>query len=604
MRHDDLVRRVQQARDDITRSQADQQQYARQLDGYQQVLAAREEIETGYAALQSARQAERDLSTRLIEQSDLRGQQGELQQIVGAERSHLEAERGSLIKRSGELEREISSGGEDHHALEDTQGKIERLEAREVERNDWRERLAALREERAELETANKTLLVDMDRIKSQQDDITAATEPICPLCQQELSDSHRADLLERLAAEGAQKGDLYRANRDRTEQVAAEIKTLTRDLSDAEAELRNLPPLREYVARLTERFGRAEAAQQEMVEASARIAQVEGILAEGDYAHEAQAQLAEIQAQLAELGYDDDAHHDARTRMAEYEAYEGRKSELDRALEAAPGLETMLSRLGDRIGGLEEQIAEDTATLDVLAVEIAALDEQLVDLRRWEQALADLRDRERQAHYAVGAAQQKLNALDQQRHRREELHAKRDQLGSETSIYEELKTAFGKDGIPAMIIEAAIPEIEEEANQVLSRMTDGRMHIRFETQREKVTGGIKETLDIRIADELGTRDYETFSGGEAFRVDFAIRLALSRLLARRAGAQLRTLIIDEGFGSQDAQGRERLVQAITAIKDDFDLILVITHIDDLKEAFPVRIEITKTSQGSVMEII
>ncbi len=45
------------------------------------------------------------------------------------------------------------------------------------------------------------------------------------------------------------------------------------------------------------------------------------------------------------------------------------------------------------------------------------------------------------------------------------------------------------------------------------------------------------------------------FSGGEAFRVNFAIRLALSEVLAQRAGARLQTLVIDEGFGSQDALG-------------------------------------------------
>jgi exonuclease SbcC len=198
---------------------------------------------------------------------------------------------------------------------------------------------------------------------------------------------------------------------------------------------------------------------------------------------------------------------------------------------------------------------------------------------------------------------QQKLTTLEQLRVRRAELVDQRQQLGQERGIYDELRLAFGKDGIPAMIIEAAIPEIEEEANQVLSRMTDGRMHLRFETQREKVTGGVKETLDIRIADELGTRDYGTFSGGEAFRVNFAIRLALSRLLARRAGAQLRTLFIDEGFGTQDAQGRERLIEAIHAIQDEFDLILVITHIEELKEAFPARIEVAKTDAGSQIEL-
>jgi exonuclease SbcC len=149
------------------------------------------------------------------------------------------------------------------------------------------------------------------------------------------------------------------------------------------------------------------------------------------------------------------------------------------------------------------------------------------------------------------------------------------------------------------MIIETAVPELERSANELLGRMTDGRMHVRIETQREIKTGELREALDIIISDELGSRPYELYSGGESFRINFAIRIALSRLLARRAGAQLRTLFIDEGFGTQDARGRENLVAAINTIQDDFDRILVITHIDELKEAFPARIEVTKTPQGS-----
>jgi exonuclease SbcC len=153
------------------------------------------------------------------------------------------------------------------------------------------------------------------------------------------------------------------------------------------------------------------------------------------------------------------------------------------------------------------------------------------------------------------------------------------------------------------MIIETAVPEMERAANDLLSRMTDGRMHVRIETQHEIKTGEVREALDILISDELGTRPYELYSGGEAFRVNFAIRIALSRMLARRAGAQLRSLFIDEGFGTQDARGREHLVAAIQSIQDDFDLILVITHIDELKDAFPARIEVTKTPQGSQFQL-
>ncbi len=59
------------------------------------------------------------------------------------------------------------------------------------------------------------------------------------------------------------------------------------------------------------------------------------------------------------------------------------------------------------------------------------------------------------------------------------------------------------------------------------------------------------ETLDIKIADELGTRIYDMYSGGETFRIDLALRIAVSRLLVRRAGASMPILIIDEGLGTR-----------------------------------------------------
>jgi DNA repair protein SbcC/Rad50 len=161
-----------------------------------------------------------------------------------------------------------------------------------------------------------------------------------------------------------------------------------------------------------------------------------------------------------------------------------------------------------------------------------------------------------------------------------------------------QLERAFGKDGIPALLIEQALPEIEQSHQHLLSRLSNGRMSFNFVTQREYKDSSRedrKETLDMVISDSVGQRDYEMFSGGEAFRVNFSIRLALSQVLARRAGARLQTLVIDEGFGSQDAQGRQRLVEAINLVRDDFEKILVITHLDELKDAFPTRIEVEKT---------
>ena len=76
-------------------------------------------------------------------------------------------------------------------------------------------------------------------------------------------------------------------------------------------------------------------------------------------------------------------------------------------------------------------------------------------------------------------------------------------------------------------------------------------------------------------------------------------------MLARRAGTRLRTLIIDEGFGTQDARGLEQLREAIQQISKDFDKVIVVTHLEEMKNAFPVRIEVEKNSdRGSHFEIV
>ena len=119
----------------------------------------------------------------------------------------------------------------------------------------------------------------------------------------------------------------------------------------------------------------------------------------------------------------------------------------------------------------------------------------------------------------------------------------------------------------------------------------------------DRATGLPSEELYLTISDEEGARSYETFSGGETFRIDFALRIAMSKLLASRSGAPLPILFIDEGFGSQDTIGQERLIEVIQSISEDFEKIIVITHIDSMKENFDQQIEISKTEYGSVFTL-
>lgn len=203
-----------------------------------------------------------------------------------------------------------------------------------------------------------------------------------------------------------------------------------------------------------------------------------------------------------------------------------------------------------------------------------------------------------------VGALSNQLDQLKETKKQLSAWRAEEMDLADDLGVLKEVRVAFSKKGVPAMLIEQAVPEIERSANDLLLRLTDGRMHIRFDTQKQLKSGDMAEALEIVISDELGSRAYENYSGGEKFKINFAIRIALSKLLARRAGVQLRSLFIDEGFGTQDATGREQVVASINEISQDFDCIIVITHIEELKEAFPVQIEVIKSDSGSTFRVI
>ena len=286
-------------------------------------------------------------------------------------------------------------------------------------------------------------------------------------------------------------------------------------------------------------------------------------------------------------------------SRLKERAVLDRRLGEIDTWLEHAGEAGLQAQQLEEKLGRWRGEIAQEELARQEIERRADA-SEQLLRTAAWTcEGIETLRQTRRLADERVGAARQQLSALEaleKQQHARLEEQA---ELGEALGLYDDLRQAFGKRGVPAMLIETAVPELERHANDLLGRISDGRLHVRIETQRETKAGDVREALDIIISDELGSRAYELYSGGEAFRINFAIRIGLSRLLAQRSGAQLRSLFIDEGFGTQDARGREQLIAAINSIQDDFDLILVITHIEELKEAFPARIEVSKTPQGS-----
>ena len=596
----DLDRRLAQAEREVDEIESQIASTQQRLNLYETSLAQRQQVEEGYAALLRVRQSEAGWNERLAQVVQIQGQQRQLERAVDAARHELDLAQGRLGERIRELERRGAEKPRHERELDEVRARLDRLAERQAERDAAREQIQSMAEESAGLQVRNDQLRAEMDARKEKLDWLEReAGEAQCPLCGQSLTDEHRDQLLAEFESEGKALADTYRANAARRREIEAENKRLEAAVKRLDHELAAQPAQQRREAQLEQTLVEAQQAASELETTRAELDGLERRLQAGDYAPGEQAELARLAGNLKALDYDQDAHQQARDEAASLAEFDASYQRLQTALERVDDERAALADLEARLARWQESLADDLAQREALAGQVARLPGVLEQVRAKATEVEEARSQSSRARLELGAAQQKLDHCRNLAIERERRVADRQQTVEEKAIFEELRLAFGKKGIQAMIIEAAIPEIEFEANRLLARMTEGQMHVRFETQRETLKGDTLETLDINIADELGTRPYELFSGGEAFRVNFAIRIALSKLLARRAGAQLQMLVIDEGFGTQDAEGRTRLVEAINSIQDDFSRILVITHIEELKDVFPVRIEVTKTEAGS-----
>ena len=575
------------------------------LTGFETILARRDEIETGWKALVAAREQDEAFNAGLREYSRLQEQRSHIERAVDLARAELISESRRLAGRMSDLERKATAAQQQAAVLEEAQTILAemgvqqaRREAIATERQDLFERLAALRVELDRLKVEGQAVKKKIDMMRD------AAEAAACPLCEQPLTPDHRDRMLADLEAERTTLSDRYHAGQAEHKELSERRSALEAEDADLAAKLRPRDARQRQAAQAERTVAEGAQAVTEQQAAAVELEALEARLAAEDYAGDVRATLAALQAQIAGLNYDSAAHTETRATLERLTSFDGAYQRqllptIEGVEEASARVETLAAQLERR----DAELAEDLARRAALETTVAALPQREADLRSAAVAVDAAAVAEQRARRQEGAAMQQLDALDALGARRVEAVTELDGINTEIVIFTELREAFGKRGLQAMIIESAIPEIEIEANRLLSRMTEGRMGLRLETQRENVTGGVRETLDIRIADELGEREYGMYSGGEAFRANLALRIAVSKLLARRAGAQLQTLVIDEGFGTQDAQGRDLLVQAISSIQDDFELILVITHIDELKDLFPARIDVVKTADGSRISV-
>jgi len=569
---------------------------------------------------------------------------------------------------AGQLEADRSRHAALQATASEADGLREQIAQTEATRGDVARQVAATEAELAQAQGAKEALVRDReaDRVQRQsleeltsqdQRTKTAIGETTTRLSQLEKAVSGKAALLGgiRRAEEGQTYSQELEAKRQEDERLQHEaelveqrkraattehqqaIRTLKERIEQARASHdRQVRNLRQRVSDLNaqaEPLERVPCADSEMAATCPLIAA----------ALKAKTALPAVDAELAELLESDPVADDAR-RLAELETKpvaqveEKRLREIARsrketgydaaehakAKQAAGKLRDLQESL-HRVERAEAQLTEVRSQLDGLTAEAkqaaerrAALEKELGPARDWDVLLAGAESTIKTARSAIAGLQTRLQALGQQHGALEERLRLAEQAVAEVeqlavqvrdgerrlNLLKILAQAFGKSGIPALLIEQAVPDLEAVANDVLSVLSDGRMSLALRSQRETKAKTIQETLDIVIADERGERAYENFSGGEAMRVDLALRIALSVLLASRAGARCEMLVLDETCAPLDAQGRALFVDCLGRISDRFATVLVVTHVDELKELFPYRYEVSKNGQGSMVNLV
>ncbi len=298
-------------------------------------------------------------------------------------------------------------------------------------------------------------------------------------------------------------------------------------------------------------------------------------------------AQLQDVQGQITQL-------EPARDRYQRFSQAAKQIVELSAEVQRK---RTQLQELGNRISAFESELANlgvpDNSADVSLAVEQCQ--------REVDAAQMELQDRQKR----LAALELEFMSVEQAAMEaarlKQEIAASSEQLALNTTLTE----VFGPEGIPHTILSDLIPRLQHLTNSLLAALSAGKLSIELLLEKAARTS-IREgaVLEILVNDGAGCRPYELFSGGEAFRVNFALRLALSKLLASVAGVPLHTIFIDEGFGSQDGSGRQRVVEMLRAIENQFAKVVVITHVDEIKESFATRIEITRDEDGSHVALL
>jgi len=601
----ELEGRIEQQRQEIVRGQKQIEFRKKEITDYEKIISQKEKVFADFKNYQKFNTENNEFSRKLQKTRKIEEEKVFIERKIESERADLEVEVRNKKDRYKDLKMKAEQGIKNRAKVLELEKKMKEIKLVE-------EQIEEIRQKGSKLNVEINSIKGQIERLEKDNKDnqeklrlLRENPEGECPLCEVKLNAERKRKIEDNINKEISLNFKKVEKLKKEAKESSKQKDRLAEKWREVNQKLKDKDIWQQKLSKVHFEYEESKQAAKLIVDLQEEINKLEKTIQEKRYALEEQKRLKEIEGQIKNIGYDEVRHRQLSSRIEELSGAPLERVKLEEAEKKIDSLRDGLSELKENYQQKELNLQDLEKKKDKIRVELKELPflkEKLVQeeqLLNSEQILKDKILEER------GGYQSKFDQCLRLGKEKKEIGKELEKSKKEQNIYEKLIVAFGKNGIQALIIENVLPEIEEEANDLLAKLTNNSTQISIESLRDLKSGGIKETLDIKISDELGIRDYELYSGGEAFRIDFSLRIALSKLLTRRAGTKLRTLVMDEGFGTQDEEGIDNLVQAIQSISEDFDKILIITHLESLKDVFPVRIEVTKLPEiGSRFEII
>jgi len=602
---DELIRRIEQLGQEIVRGEKEIELKKKEITSCEEIISQREAILTKFEDYQKFNAENNELTLKLQKIRKVEEEKILIERKIESGRADLIIEIKNKQGRHKDLQVKAEQKEKNKTELLELEKKIKDIKLLEEESEEVREKGNKLNVRLNSIKNKIEGLKKDIGNNEEKVRLLRENPEGECPLCETKLNADRKKKIEDKL--DGEIKLSRTEIEKFKREEEAAdrERERLVIRWKEIKENIKDKDIWQQRFSKMQFEYKESERAIKMIIGLQEEIKKTEKIVEDKNYALEEQKELKGLEEQIKNIDYDEERHSQFNRKIEELHNAPVERARLEEAEKKVDPLRTTLAEWQENYRQKDLNFKDSEKKIEKIKIELKELPSLKERLVPEEQLLKSDLTLKEEILEEKGGYQSKFEQCLKLEKEKKEMEEELEKSRREKDIYEKLIVAFGKNGIQALIIENALPEIEEEANKLLAKLTSNSTQITMESLRDLKSGRLKETLEIKISDEMGVRDYELYSGGEAFRIDFSLRIALSKLLARRAGTRLRTLVIDEGFGTQDEEGLDNIVEAIQSISDDFDKILVITHLELLKNAFPVRIEVTKLPEiGSRFKII